>query len=180
MTKVIATGISLPPLTFSGKVVIVNYASSGTSVEVDGNTIVTQQSPCTLRAPGLPDFTFPVDPFIGMQLRNIITRRRVAKGTKRGTVKERWTEDDVEINISGVLQGADQAYPADAVAALQRYFEYRGAIEIVCAIVNDRNVQSIVIENFELPHTKGGENQAYQIKAYSDDVFDLLIDNNNV
>jgi hypothetical protein len=41
-------------------------------------------------------------------------------------------------------------------------------------------VQSIVNENFELPHTKGVENQAYQIKAYSDDVFDLLIDNNNV
>lgn len=180
MTKVIATGISLPPLTFSGKVVVVNYTTSETSVQINGNTVVTQQSPCTLRAQGLPDFTFPVDPFIGINLRNVITRRRVAKGTKRGTVKERWTEDDVEISISGVLQGDGQTYPSDAVAALQRYFEFRGAIEIVCSIINDRNVQSIVIENLELPHTKGAENQAYQIKAYSDDVFDLLIDNNNV
>lgn len=179
MTKVIATGFNLPPLTFSGKVVVVNYSTSGASLEVHGGTVVALQTPCTLRAPGLPDFTFPIDPFIGLQLRNIITRRRVAKGIKRGTVKERWTEDDVEITIAGVLQG-DGAYPSDEVAILQRYFEYRGAIEVVCTRINDLNVQSIVIESFDLPHTKGGENQAYQIKAYSDDVFDLFIDNDNV
>lgn len=179
MTKVIATGYNLPPFALSSKVVVVNYATSGASVEADGSTIATPQSPCTFRAPGLPDFTFPIDPFIGLQLRNIITRRRVAKGIKRGTVKERWTEDDVEITIAGVLQGSG-AYPSAEVAILQRYFEHKGAIEVVCTIINDRNVQSLVIESFDLPHTKGSENQAYQIKAYSDDVFDLLIDNGNV
>jgi hypothetical protein len=38
----------------------------------------------------------------------------------------------------------------------------------------------IVIETLDLPHTKGAGNQAYQIKAYSDDVFELLKQTNNV
>jgi hypothetical protein len=33
----------------------------------------------------------------------------------------------------------------------------------------------MAIEDYALPFTKGVENQMYTIKAYSDDMFDLLV-----
>lgn len=175
---VIAPGINLPPLLFKQKVVIINYSKSDGSLMVGGDepVVVRKQFPLTFKAPGLKPFQFPIDPFISVSFKNIITRRSVAKGDKRGTVKERWTEDDAEINISGVLIADDDHYPDD-VFTLQKYFETRQAIGAECRVLNDLGITSIVIESFDLPFTKGVENQAFTIKAYSDDVFNLLIEN---
>jgi hypothetical protein len=45
----------------------------------------------------------------------------------------------------------------------------------VTAFATIFNIERLVIEDFSLPFTKGVENQMYTIKAYSDDLFDLLI-----
>lgn len=175
---VIAPGINLPPILFKDKVVIINYNKSDGTLQLGGNgpMVVRRQFPVIFTAPGLDSYAFPIDPFISVSFKNIITRRSVAKGDKRGTVKERWTEDDAEINISGVLIDENGRYPDD-VLKLQKYFEVRQAIDVQCRILNDLNISSIVIDSFDLPFTKGAENQAFTIKAYSDDVFNLLIEN---
>ena len=176
--NVIATGISLPPILFKDKVVILNMNNQPSDIVLAGaayeGRIAPNQYPLTLMSDGLPDFKFPIDPIISLSFRNIITRRTVAKGNKRGTVKERWTEDDVEISISGAFSSVAGAYPPE-VEKLQKYFEYRGQIDVQCSLLNARDVFSIAIESLDFPHTKGLENQAFQIKAYSDDVFNLLI-----
>jgi hypothetical protein len=173
--NVFAPGISLPPILFKDKVVILNMSNniqSDLSLAADAKVI--NQYPLTLMCDSLPDFKFPIDPIISLSFRNIITRRTVAKSNKRGTVKERWTEDDVEISIYGAFSSQDGAYPRE-VEALRKYFEYRGQIDVRCSLINQHDIFSIVIESFDLPHTKGLENQAFIIKAFSDDVYNLLI-----
>lgn len=175
---IINPGVNLPPILFKDKIVIINYSKADGTLTVngDGPMMVRKQFPVILTAPGLDSFAFPIDPFISVSFKNIITRRSVAKGDKRGTVKERWTEDDAEINISGVLISENGKYPAD-VLKLKKYFETRQAIDVQCRLLNDLDITSIVIASFDLPFTKGAENQAFTIKAYSDDVFNLLIEN---
>lgn len=172
----IAPGYSLPPVLLKDKVVIINMNNNSDYKPTTSDLAVNSgQYPLTLMCDGLPDFTFPIDPIISLSFKNVITRRTVAKGTKRGTIKERWTEDDVEISITGAFSRTDGAYPTE-VAELQKYFEWRGQIDVQCAFLNARDIFSIAIESFVLPHTRGLQNQAFQITAYSDDVFNLLIE----
>ncbi len=121
-------------------------------------------------------FYFPMEPFISVSFKNIITRRTISKGTKRGTVKERWTEDDAEITFSGVFINAYNQFP-DEVQKLQEFFNAREAIEVHCELLNGMDINKIVIESLDFPHTKGADTQQFEIKAYSDDVFQLLIEN---
>ena len=167
-------GFALPPFVLSGKTVVI--VDTNGNMNVDGYNASGTQYPLTLRAEGLEDFTFPIDPIISLSFKNIIAKRTVAKGKQRGTVKERWTQDDVEINISGVFISKDGDYPTE-VAKLQAFFDQHKAIDVICDLLNQRNINQIVIEGLELPHTKGAENQSFSIKAVSDDVFQLLIEN---
>ena len=165
-------GFALPPFVFSGKSVVI--IDKGT-INVDGYNASGNQFPLTLRAEGLSDFTFPLDPIIRLSFKNIITKRTVAKGKNRGTVKERWTEDDVEISISGVFISKDGEYPTE-VNQLRAFFAQHKAVEVICDHLNQRDINQIAFESLDLPHTKGTENQAFEIKACSDDAFQLLIE----
>ncbi|HOI32010.1 MAG TPA: DUF6046 domain-containing protein, partial [Bacteroidales bacterium] len=176
MDKVIATGFNLPPFFLKDKVVIINYNSESKQMSVASDfSGIRSQYPLTFlsNASVSRDFVFPIDPFINLSFKNIITRRRVAKGSNRGTIKERWTQDDVEITISGILINPTGAYPEE-VDRLVEFFEARQAIDVTSPLLNQHSIFSIVIESLDLPHTKGLENQAFTIKAYSDDVFELL------
>lgn len=172
---VIATAYSLPPYFLKGKVVIINTDNEAGKMSLEGFNPSGRQYPLTLRAQGLSDFTFPLDPIISVSLKNIITRRTVSKGKKRGTVKERWTEDDAEITITGVFINKDGEYPAE-VEQLRAFFNLHQAIDVICDFLNQKDINQIVISSLDLPHTKGAENQSFEIKAYSDDVFQLLIE----
>ncbi|MEI6683427.1 MAG: DUF6046 domain-containing protein [Bacteroidota bacterium] len=175
-----ATGYNLPPFFLQDMVVIMAYDKNDKSLNYVGKTDsplkLQHQFPLTFKVKGLEDFTFPIDPIITMGFKNVITRRTVSKGTKRGSIKERWTEDDVDITISGVFISEDGTYPVE-VDKLRAFFEQHTAIDVVCTLLNERNINQIAIESFELPFTKGKDNQAFQIKAFSDDVFQLLIEN---
>ena len=149
-------------------------------MKLDGFLGSLGQFPLKFKVDGLDEFVFPIDPFVSVGLKNIITRRTVAKGTRRGTVKERWTEDDADISISGVFINPDmKTYPAE-VAKLQKYFEQHKAIDVTCPLLNDKGIYHIAIESLEFAHTPGAENQSFEIKAYSDDVFQLLLDKSAV
>jgi hypothetical protein len=170
--KVVTLGFSLPPFWLQNRVVIINYERDG-KMEVEGYKPISQHQ-LTLEA-GDVSLKFPIDPFISVAFKNIITRRTVAKGSKRGTVKERWAEDDVDITIVGVFIGENGEYPQE-VKTLQTPFEKREAIKVTSQFLNEKDIHYIVIESINFPHTKGAENQAFEIKAYSDDIFQLLVE----
>ena len=124
----------------------------------------------------------PVEPLITINGENTIIRRNVAKsGTlsdTRGTVKERWSQDDYQITINGILYGknSDTEYPESDVEKLRYYCEAREALLVECELFKIFNITRMVIESYELPFTKGENRQEYSITAYSDSLFELLID----
>lgn len=133
--------------------------------------------PLTFKAVGLDDFKFPIDPIISLSSKNIITRRYVNKSKTRGSIKERWSQDDWEITISGVIVAAKEVFPIETVKALRKYCDAPKSVEVVCELFNEMDILRIAIESIDFPFTKGVENQAFVIKAYSDGDYDLLIKN---
>jgi len=176
-----AAGFNAPPFFAQDKVVIIAYNKDNNSLNYAGKTNsqlqLQNQFPLKLSHKDLDDFTFPIDPIITLSFKNVITRRTISKGKKRGSVKERWTEDDVDITISGVFINNDDAYPEE-VNKVRAFFEQHSAIDVTCTLLNDRGINQIAIESLNLPFTKGKNNQAFEIKAFSDDVFTLLIEDN--
>lgn len=184
-----ATGFSMPPIIpFKDTVVVKKGESLESSAELQSrlkaglNAIAEANWSMPLRFKLDTDnveFTLPVDPIISMSGKNIIVRRYVSKSEKRGSIKERWSQDDWVITISGVLIADSAAELKEMVKQLREICE-KGKTGV--AVINDlfnnyMDILRIAIEDFDFPHTKGEENQAFTIKAYSDDVFQLLEEN---
>jgi len=170
---VIAPGYSLPPYWMRNIPIIKGELDKST--EQSAFSGIIQQHKLTFKVDGLQDFTFPIDPLISLSFGNVIARRTVAKGKLRGTVKERWTEDDVEISINGKFISTDGEFPLQ-VDLLRQYVQQHKSIKVECTLLNDRGIDMIAIEGYNLPFTKGAENQDFEIKAYSDDIVELLIE----
>jgi hypothetical protein len=120
-------------------------------------------------------FQLPLDPLISISGKNIIRRRYVAKSKMRGSIKETWSQDDYEITIAGLLQNEDQGYLNDDIFTLREYLEAAESVHIICDLLNNVfDITRIAIESYDFPFTKGIENQAFTIKAYSDDNYQLL------
>lgn len=135
--------------------------------------------PLDIEVPGEKKmWTFPWEPIITLKGKNAIVRRRAAKSEKRGTIKEYWTQDDYEINIQGMLMDCfnEQRYPKEDVDKLRRICEAGKSLRVNCSLLELFDISQLVIEDFELPFTKGENAQGYTLKAYSDDLFELLID----
>jgi len=176
-TPVIATGYKLPPFWDIKKGVVIVQLNEGGKIKTSSQNEIPSQFPLTFKCEGLAPFTFPIEPIISLSFKNVITRRNVAKGKNRGTVKERWSEDDVDITISGIFINMDDenALPPE-VEKLRQYCKQHNSIDVTCELLNTRDITKIAIESLNLPPTKGQNNQAYEIKAYSDDIFELLLD----
>jgi hypothetical protein len=95
--------------------------------------------------------------------------------SRRGTIKEAWSQDDYEVNIAGVFIGENGEMPENDLRKFRRYCEERKLIDVESDLFCLFNINHLAVESFELPFTKGVENQMYTIKAYSDDTFDLLV-----
>lgn len=136
-------------------------------------------------------FLLPYEPMISIHGRNNIIRRNVAKmkpangNSIGGSIKERWTQDDYEITITGVLIGAiltgsvAQCYPKEDFTSLKAYLTAAKRIGVECEPLQLLGINYIVIESFSFPFTKGENVQAYEIKAYSDFDYKLLLDIND-
>lgn len=134
--------------------------------------------PLYLRLPLSGWWKFPLEPLISVSGGNIIKTRNVAKSDRRGTIKERWTEDDLHINIQGTFVNDDMgAFPEDEVIALyEEAVREPKAIEVQNEFLQMLDVCQIVIERFSLPFTKGENTQNFSIDARSDDLYELFID----
>ena len=123
---------------------------------------------------GAEEWLLPEEPMISITGQNIITRRHVSKGRLRGSVKERWTQDDYTVKVEGLLLGRDGRYPKNDVERLRRYCE-AGKVKVLCPLLEIFGITQIAIESWDIPFTSGTTNQNYEITAYSDDIYKLLI-----
>jgi hypothetical protein len=185
-----ATGFNLPPFWLNRPVKVLPVPETGTTVPVGisgtesdvrvANSYLGNLYQDTVEIKWEDESTWwrlPFDPVVSVSGKNVIVRRTVLKvhpdRNRRGSVKELWSQDDYEINIAGVFMGAGE-FPENDLRTLRRYCESRQTVEVKSRLLTIFNVERLAIENFSLPFTKGIENQMYSIKAYSDEMFDLL------
>lgn len=137
--------------------------------------------PLSLRRADGSWWQFPIEPLITISGANKIIKRNVAKATKRGTIKERWAEDDIKVSIQGSFVHPDKkTYPSDDVTNLSNIIAQKTVIEVQNELLQLLNISQIVIESYQLPFSKGENVQNYLIDAISDDSYDLFIAVENV
>ena len=127
-----------------------------------------------IEEPGAKSWLLPFEPMISITGKNIIKKRNVNKGSVRGSIKERWAQDDYEITIEGVLISTDGKYPEQDVSKLRKHCE-AASVSCLSPLLEIFGINHIVIEEWELPFTSGTENQNYSIKAVSDNDYKLLL-----
>ena len=133
-------------------------------------------------------YLLPYEPMININGKNSIVRRKVAKAKTSdglalgGTIKERWTQDDYEITITGVLIGSiitgsvEDCFPREDFEKLRDFMTAPKSLQVYCEPLQLLGINEIVIEDFSFPFTKGENVQAYTIKAYSDFDYKLLLE----
>ena len=136
---------------------------------------VPMQCPLWMRLEGEEWWLLPYEPIITINGKNVITKKQVAKGMVRGSIKERWSQDDYQISINGILMNPNgDGYPDKDVMTLKRLCE-AAKVQVMCPLFEIFSIDQIVIESFDFPFTSGPFNQAYTIGAVSDDIYKLLL-----
>lgn len=140
--------------------------------------------PLRIKKASAPDSEYwllPLEPVITISGGNTLIRRNVAKGELRGTIKERWNTEDYTIKIDGMLKTQEAwKYPYESVNKLRELLEAKEPLEVLCPLLEKYQIGRIAVEKYDFPFTKGTENQAYSITAYSDDNWSLLIEKDDV
>ena len=134
--------------------------------------------PLRIKLESWPDWwLLPIEPLVSIAGGNVIAKRTVAKGKLRGTIKERWTQDDYAITIQGLFINSNDegVYPEQQVSLLREICEAREAVQVECDLLTYFDVFRIVIETYNFPFTNGENQQQYSIKAVSDDITDVLM-----
>ena len=127
------------------------------------------------------EWMFPIEPLVSVSGKNVIVRRNVAKSEYRGTIKERWAEDDFQINIQGSFVHTDlYTYPEKDVQKLMYYIRQRRPLSVKNELFAMLGIHQIIVESYSFPFSKGENVQNYSIDAYSDDLYELFIDVRNV
>lgn len=147
--------------------------------------------PLTLVRDSGQRFLLPYEPHVSISGGNRIIRRDIAKAKTDygqvlgGSVKERFTQRDYEITITGALYGnlitgsVEDAFPRGDFEKLRDYMIAAESLQVFCEPLQLLGIDQIVIEDFSFPFTKGEYVQAYEIKAYSDIDYPLLLDIND-
>lgn len=137
-------------------------------------------------------FLLPYEPMITVSSKNNVVRRNVAKQDPeknnkfQGTIKERWSRDDYQIQITGYLMGAmlkgsvKDCFPIVDFEKLVKVLTSATNIKVKCPMLEQLGINYIVIEEFSFPFTKGENVQAYNIKAISDFSYELLIEETSI
>lgn len=124
-------------------------------------------------------FTFPLDPIVSIDGGNQVVKREVAKSVMRGTIKELWTQNDVKISVSGVINSDDHHSVDEYVERLLHFLQADEALGVECDVLNNvHNIQYVVVESWSMPFTKGVDAQSFTIELTSDESFDLELEDN--
>lgn len=126
---------------------------------------------------------FPFEPMINTSSGNNIIKRNVAKQGEKliGTIKERWSRKDFEIQVTGVLMGnmlqgtPEQTFPREQMERLFEFLKHSKEFFIYCHPLEILGITKVVVEDYSFPFTKGENVQAYDLKLISDFAYNLLI-----
>lgn len=181
------TGTKLPPYWLLDKNVINSVDSSAyndfskktdeeLADDIRTNALgIPMVMPLEISVDGGEWWLLPVEPIISVTGSNIIVKRQVSKGRIRGSIKERWTQDDYKIKISGIfINNESEAYPKEDVTRLKSFCE-AAKVNVRCPLFEIFSINQIVVEGYDFPFTSGKTNQAYTIDAVSDDIYKLLL-----
>jgi len=130
--------------------------------------------PLSFQLEGGDIWQLPFEPMVSINGQSIITKRHVAKGTLKGSIKEKWTQDDYSVNIEGILMAHNGRYPTDDVNKLREFCEATSVLAY-SPLLEIFGISRLVIESWDIPFTSGITNQNYSIKAYSDDTYKLIL-----
>jgi hypothetical protein len=128
-------------------------------------------------------YTFPYEPMVSISGANIIAKKAPAKANNFiGTVKERWSQDDYEITITGSIVGArmvgkmEDCFPREDFERLRDYCTAPEGLDVRCEPLQLLGINSLVVESFVFPFSRGENVQAYELKCYSDFTSELLLE----
>ena len=88
-------------------------------------------------------FKLPVDPVISLSRKNIITRRYVNKSGTQGSVKERWSQDDWELSITGVIIEPDKDIRNYMLSQIREITSFPSSVPVECELLNDMKIFQI-------------------------------------
>lgn len=109
------------------------------------------------------------------QSKNIITTDIQGRN---GTVKEYIGDGDYTITINGIITGPNGHYPKDEVKDLKRMLNANIAISVVSWYLQNLDVSSIVVKDYEIAQEAGGYSfQNFSINALSDTPTEIQIFN---
>ena len=128
--------------------------------------LVKKNERVSLRITGEDAWVLPIAPSVSIEGQHHIIRRHVFKQHK-GTLKERWTQDDYRIVLTGWLVGK-YSYPTEEVQRLHNYFEHDKPIEVTTPRLANLGIQLIAFTQLQLPFTAGDTAQYYVLRGYSD------------
>lgn len=147
--------------------------------------VARQFFPLSFRRVGTQDpfYTLPYEPLINISGSNEIIKRKPAKAPNFiGTIKERWSQNDYEITITGSIFGEnmvgnpEDAFPRQDFEKLRDYMIHPQGLEVLCEPLQLLGISAIVVEDFMFPFTKGENVQAYEINAISDFSAEFLLE----
>ena len=141
----------------------------------DDGTAITPREGVELNDAG--GWTLPLEPIINIRGGHRVIRRYPSRSTRGGSVKERWSSNDYTIAIKGILlnfSGYD--YPEDQVATLRELLEATQVAVRSPLLTGVFGIQRIVIKDFDLAYETGENFQAFRINAWSDQLFDALLE----
>lgn len=126
---------------------------------------------------------FPFEPMINISSGNNIIKRNVAKQGEKliGTIKERWSRKDFDIQVTGVLIGnmlqgtPEQTFPREQMERLFEFLKHSKEFFVYCHPLEILGITKVVVEDYSFPFTKGENVQAYDLKLTSDFAYNLLI-----
>lgn len=126
---------------------------------------------------------FPFEPMINTSSGNNIIKRNVAKQGEKliGTIKERWSRKDFDIQVTGVLIGnmlqgtPEQTFPREQMERLFEFLKHSKEFFVYCHPLEILGITKVVVEDYSFPFTKGENVQAYDLKLTSDFAYNLLI-----
>lgn len=126
---------------------------------------------------------FPFEPMINISSGNNIIKRNVAKQGENlvGTIKERWSRKDFDIQVTGVLMGnmlkgkAEDTFPREQMERLFDFLVYSKEIFVYSHPLEILGITKVVVEDYNFPFTKGENVQAFDLKLISDFAYSLLV-----
>lgn len=179
VNKALGSYGAIPPFIIPDKKDIITKVDSDEKVKQDFSAFRVIHSQMPFRVKRKSDsewFTLPMEPLVSVSGQNNIVRRNVAKSEGYGTIKERWSQDDYTVTIHGVLSISNEVrYPKDYVQRLREILDEKQSIMVEQEILMILGICYLSISSVKWPHTKGLNNQNYEIEAYSDSDYELLI-----